>query len=139
MDNSSPPRWHDWEATYRGAAAIALGGIPLLLIIPAIHFCWVMMGVQQRYSYRPYGSSADSDVPWAATVMGWAFLVAAVFIMSAAAGIRQGLLARDATVRTREPRLLPNIGLRFSLLSLIGWFALVAILLRWFGELAGGW
>jgi hypothetical protein len=103
--------------------------------IPALHLCWVLV-TGQGHTFQTSGFNEVMD---RMSVLVGGFVVAFVFILISATGIRQGLLARDATRRTGEPRLLPNIGLRFSLLALIGWIGVVFIWLRWIEFVTRGW
>jgi hypothetical protein len=66
-------------------------------------------------------------------------IVVGAFLLTAAAGVRQGLLGRQAAGRTGETRLFCNIGLRFCLLSILGWVGLLFALLLQIDRISRHW
>jgi hypothetical protein len=121
MSNSSTPRWHDWEATYRGAAAIALGGIPLLMVLPALQ---IGLWMANRGRYGGYESERML------LVFG-GLLVISVLLVTSFFGVAQGLAGWVAARRTREPRALCYAGMLFGMLAILGWLWHASVWIEW--------
>ena len=121
MDNPSPPKWHDWEATYRGAVSIVLGGIPLLMVLPMIQVgSWVDM----RGMYGRYMSAQMLLVLGGLVVFG-------MLLLTSFFGVLHGVMGWAAARRTGEPRTLCYAGIMFSVFAVLGWLWHATIWVDW--------
>jgi hypothetical protein len=127
MTESTSPNRHPFEAAYRGAASIALGGLALLMLWPAIQ---VRGWVASRGYGSPYGSRGNEELPL--VVMVTLFANAAIVAM-AVFGIVEGFRGWTVSRKTGEPRVLCHVGVAFGVLAAISWL-LIGCGFIWWGE-----
>jgi len=123
MSDSDSPKRHPFEAAYRGIASIALGGVALLLVLPA---------VQVRHWFRSdvYGPYGTAQMELTELLLGTILANAAIVAM-AAFGIAEGIHGWKVSRRTGEPRVLSHVGVAFSVLAIVTWLLIGCGLISW--------
>jgi hypothetical protein len=116
MADSDAPKQYPFEAAYRGLASIILGGLPLVMVLPALNLSWYWVKEQPPYAFARQGAVTERVI-----IVILALAIVAVVVAVAGCGILQGHRGRAAARHTGEPRVLCNTGIWFGWLAVFAW------------------